>query len=144
MGLKGRRALFISYNGMLDPLGQTQVLTYLRGLASLGVDFTLLSFERDKAFTGEGPEITRRLRAELMAQGIDWRWLRYHQAPSLAATTYDVFAGIKFAKNLVREKQIELVHARSHIPATIALANRELRRMRRVLDALCCGGHVSS
>ncbi len=25
MGLEGRRVLFISYNGMLDPLGQTQV-----------------------------------------------------------------------------------------------------------------------
>jgi glycosyltransferase involved in cell wall biosynthesis len=134
MGLKGRRALFISYNGMLDPLGQTQVLTYLRGLANLGIDFTLLSFERDKAFTGEGPEITRRLRAELKEQGIDWRWLRYHQSPSLPATTYDVFAGIKFAKNLVREKQIELVHARSHIPATIALALKRQFGVKMIFD----------
>jgi hypothetical protein len=30
MGLEGRSVLFISYNGMLDPLGQTQVLPYLR------------------------------------------------------------------------------------------------------------------
>src|SRR6185369_2768384 len=98
MGLEGRRALFISYNGMLDPLGQTQVLPYLRSLALLGVKFTLLSFERDKAFVGDGPEKTRKLRSELLEHGIDWRWLRYHQSPSLPATTYDVFAGIRFAK----------------------------------------------
>jgi len=54
MALEGRRVLFISYNGMLDPLGQSQVLPYLRELAKRGVRFTLLSFERPKAFTAEG------------------------------------------------------------------------------------------
>jgi len=134
MGLEGRRALFISYNGMLDPLGQTQVLPYLRSLALLGVKFTLLSFERDKAFVGDGPEKTRKLRSELLEHGIDWRWLRYHQSPSLPATTYDVFAGIMFAKALVQEIQIELVHARSHIPATIALALKRRFGVKMIFD----------
>ena len=39
-GLEGRRVLFISYNGMLDPLGQTQVLPYLRELAKKGVELS--------------------------------------------------------------------------------------------------------
>ena len=50
MGLEGRRVLFISYNGMLDPLGQSQVIPYLRELAKRGVRFTLLSFERAESF----------------------------------------------------------------------------------------------
>src|SRR3569832_236165 len=54
MALEGRRVLFVSYNGMLDPLGQSQVLPYLRELAKRGVRFTLLSFERAKAYTPEG------------------------------------------------------------------------------------------
>ena len=54
MGLDGRRVLFISYNGMLDPLGQSQVIPYLRELAKRGVRFTLLSFERPDAFAPEG------------------------------------------------------------------------------------------
>ena len=33
MALEGRRVLFVSYNGMLDPLGQSQVIPYLRELA---------------------------------------------------------------------------------------------------------------
>ena len=44
MGLEGRRVLFISYNGMLDPLGQSQVIPYLRELAKRGVRFTLAEF----------------------------------------------------------------------------------------------------
>jgi hypothetical protein len=62
MALEGRCVLFISYNGMLDPLGQTQVIPYLRELALRGVRFTLLSFERDKAFTPEGVRTCEELR----------------------------------------------------------------------------------
>ena len=134
MALEGRRVLFISYNGMLDPLGQTQVLPYLRSLASRGVEFTLLSFERPKAFEPPGLETTRQLRSELLAQGIDWRWLRYHQTPSLPATAYDVLAGVRVAKALVQEKRIELVHARSHIPATIALALKRNFEVKMIFD----------
>ena len=125
MSLEARRVLFISYNGMLEPLGQTQVLPYLRELAKRGVKFTLLSFERDKAFTAEGQRACEELKRELAEQGIEWHWLRYHRRPSLPATIYDVRVGIRYASGLVRRNQIELVHARSHIPATIAL---ELKR----------------
>ena len=85
MALEGRRVLFISYNGMLDPLGQTQVIPYLRELALRGVRFTLLSFEREKAFTPEGVRACEELRRELKANGIEWHWLRYHQRPSVPA-----------------------------------------------------------
>src|ERR1044072_3147310 len=88
MALEGRRVLFISYNGMLDPLGQTQVLPYLRALAQRGVQFTLLSFERSRAFTSEGAQKCETLRRELETQGIEWHWLRYHQRPSVPATIY--------------------------------------------------------
>ena len=85
--LEGRRVLFVSYNGMLDPLGQTQVLPYLRELAKRGVRFTLLSFERAVAFTAEGAAKCEELRRGLEAQGIEWHWLRYHQRPSIPAST---------------------------------------------------------
>jgi glycosyltransferase involved in cell wall biosynthesis len=134
MSLEGRRVLFISYNGMLEPLGQTQVLPYLRELAKRGMKFTLLSFERDKAFTAEGKGACEELKRELSEQGIEWHWLRYHQRPSLPATVYDVFAGIRYASHLVRQNKIELVHARSHIPATIALRLKRKFGIKMIFD----------
>jgi glycosyltransferase involved in cell wall biosynthesis len=134
MSLEGRRVLFISYNGMLEPLGQTQVLTYLRELAKRGVKFTLLSFERDKAFTPEGARQCEALKEELQEQGIEWHWLRYHQWPSLPATLFDVVQGSRFASRLVRQNKIELVHARSHIPATIALSLKRKFGMKMIFD----------
>src|SRR5919106_2411499 len=85
MGLEGRRVLFISYNGMLDPLGQSQVIPYLRELAKRGVRFTLLSFERPRAFKPGGIKQCEQLREKLQSQGIEWHWLRYHQHPSVPA-----------------------------------------------------------
>ena len=132
--LAGREVLFISYNGMLDPLGQTQVLPYLRELAKRGVRFTLLSFERAGAFEPAGVAKCEALRSELQTQGIDWHWLRYHQRPSLPATIYDVIAGSLKAGSLVHSKKIEMVHARGHIPATIALALKKRFDIKMIFD----------
>src|SRR5215211_43888 len=97
MGLEGRRVLFISYNGMLEPLGQSQVIPYLRELAKRGVRFTLLSFERAKAFEPEGISQCEQLQDKLKAQGIEWHRLRYQQRPRIPATMYDVMAGYRTA-----------------------------------------------
>jgi len=134
MALEGRRVLFISYNGMLDPLGQSQVIPYLRELAKKGVRFTLLSFERPKAFTAEGIAQCEQLRQQLAAQGIEWHWLPYHQRPSIPATIYDVLAGYRKAGQLVRRNQIEMVHARGHIPATIALGLKKRFGTKMIFD----------
>jgi glycosyltransferase involved in cell wall biosynthesis len=134
MGLKGRRVLFISYNGMLSPLGQSQVLPYLRELSKRGLRFTLLSFETAGAFDPAGSEICRSLRRQLAAENIEWHWLRYHRRPSLPATMYDVMKGVRLAKSLVRRNGIELVHARSHIPATIALALKKRFGLKMIFD----------
>jgi glycosyltransferase involved in cell wall biosynthesis len=119
--LANRRVLYISYNGMLDPLGQSQVIPYLKELGTRGVRFTLLSFEAAKAYTREGVAQCAELQQALAANDIDWHWLAYHKTPSLPATSYDVWAGVRYASRLVRTKQIEMVHARSYVPVAIAL-----------------------
>jgi len=132
--LANRRVLYISYNGMLDPLGQSQVIPYLKELSRAGVRFTLLSFEGAKAYTPKGRERCEQLRAELAKSAIDWHFLRYHKRPSLPATSYDVLAGIRYAGRLVRNKKIEMVHARSHIPAMIALWLKRRFGLKMIFD----------
>jgi glycosyltransferase involved in cell wall biosynthesis len=134
MGLEGRRVLFISYNGMLEPLGQTQVIAYLRELAKRGVKFTLLSFEKPLAFTAEGQKRSNDLKRELAKHEIEWHWLRYHRTPSLPATLFDAYVGMRYASRLVRENKIEMVHARGHIAATIAMALKRKFGIKMIFD----------
>ena len=134
MALANSRVLYISYNGMLDPLGQSQVIPYLKELSKRGVRFTLLSYERAPAFTSEGEQRCRVLRKELSQFNIEWHHLRYHQRPSLPATAYDVVAGILVASRLIKREKVELVHARAHIPAVIALALKRRFGIKMIFD----------
>jgi glycosyltransferase involved in cell wall biosynthesis len=120
MSIAGKQVLFISYNGMLEPLGQSQVIPYLKELSQLGTRFTLVSYEREQAYSPAGRQECEALRHELSGAGIEWLRLRYHKTPSLPATAYDVVAGIRQVSRLMRQRRIDIVHARSHIPATIA------------------------
>lgn len=43
---KKRKVLYVSYDGLTDPLGQSQILPYLVGLTKKGFAFTVVSFEK--------------------------------------------------------------------------------------------------
>ena len=132
--LEGKSILYISYNGMLDPLGQSQVVPYLEELSRFGARFSLISFEQPHAFTNEGEQKSAELSDELARHHIDWHRLRYHKRPSLPATAYDVFAGVRLGAALARRARFDLVHARSHVSAAIALRLKQRFGFRMIFD----------
>ena len=95
MTLVDRRVLYISYNGMLDPLGQSQVIPYLKELSRAGVHFTLLSFERERAYTPEGVGVTR---ASARTDSRRLTALLRYQNAFVPATMFDVAQGIRLGR----------------------------------------------
>ncbi len=123
-------ALYICYYHLSEPLVQGQVLEYLRELARAGNQIHLLTFERRRLDARERAA----LEAALAGEGIRWHALRYHGWPSLLATLYDVLRGVLTAHRLCRRHGLRLVHARSHVPAAMALALKRLRGYRFIFD----------
>src|SRR3954470_3139473 len=82
--------LYVSYDGMLEPLGQSQVLAYLERLTAR-YEVNLLSFE--KSDDTARPERLAAVRRRIEAAGIRWTWRRYHKAPTALATAWDVSMG---------------------------------------------------
>lgn len=119
---------------MLDPLGQSQVIPYLKELSRFGVRFWLISFEREHAFVQAGIDKVKQLRDELARLNIEWHVLRYHQKPSLAATAYDVTAGIRLGGRLIRQNRIQMIHARAQVPAVMALALKRRFGAKMIFD----------
>jgi glycosyltransferase involved in cell wall biosynthesis len=101
-----------------EPLVQTQVLPYLRELRRGGVSVALLTFEPGWPQSWPSQEL-REWQARLQAAGIEWRALAYHKRPSLLATLYDIAVGALEARKLVRRWQIDVLHARSYVPAAM-------------------------
>ena len=85
-------ALYVCYLPVDEPLVQTQVVPYLRGLAEAGNRIHLLTFE-----TRPHDGATR---SALRAQGISWHHAPYHRRPRLIATVIDVLAGLVFASTI--------------------------------------------
>ena len=115
----GPGILYISYDGMLEPLGQSQVVAYLEKLAP-GRRIHLISFEKPRDWADEARQ--KAMRGRLERAGIAWHPLRYHKSPSAPATAYDIAVGAALAVRLVRRHRLGIVHARSYVPALMALA----------------------
>ena len=113
-----KTVLYISYNGALDPLTNSQVLPYIKGLQSKGYRFVLLTFERMEKLKKK--EIFLEKKQELKNQGIEWHWLKYHKRPNLLATFWDIVTGTIKSKVLAKRNKVDFIHARGYIPAIIA------------------------
>jgi glycosyltransferase involved in cell wall biosynthesis len=113
-----------------EPLVQTQVIAYLQELAKRDIEMHLLTFERERHST----EKREAIRSELSKSRIHWHSRRYHKRPSLIATLYDVALGTLTALRICRRHQIEFVHARSHVPAAMALMLKRMLGCRFLFD----------
>jgi glycosyltransferase involved in cell wall biosynthesis len=113
----GARVLYLSYDGMCDPLGGSQVLPYLFGLAERGHRISLVSFEKPERSEAEREEVHRACRTA----GIDWHPLPYHKRPPLLSSMYDVRRMQRLAAQLHRKEHFDLVHCRSYLPALLGL-----------------------
>lgn len=111
--------LFISYNGLIEPLGRSQIVPYVRALAE-DYRMTVLSFEKEVRSPADDARDRKRMATYLQAQRIEWIRLNYHKRPSLPATLYDIAQGIRRASSEHVRDRIALVHARGYVPGAIA------------------------
>lgn len=125
------RVLYISYTGLLDPLGQSQVLQYVLGLAREH-RMTLLTFEKPAALADAARVAD--IRAQCKAAGVSWHHLRYHNRPNLPATLYDLLNGIRVGVRLARETGAQVVHCRSYIAGLMGLAVKRTTGAKYIFD----------
>lgn len=107
------KVLYLSYDGMTDPLGQSQVLPYLVGLGKQGYQFTLISFEKEERVETGRAVIEKICRDN----NIVWHPLRYTKKPPVLSTVKDLRALKKMISTLQSRAPFDLVHCRSYITA---------------------------
>lgn len=112
--------MFISYDGLTDQLGQSQIMPYIEGLTNNGLNFSILSFEKK-----HGLYSTKEIELKLEAFGIKWYPQHYTKNPPIISTLIDMKRLLKESERIVKEDKISLVHCRSYIPA---LAGLKLKR----------------
>ena len=112
-----KKVLYVSYDGMTDPLGQGQVINYLIGLSKKGFCFDILSSEKDDHFEKEGKYIQQLL----TDNNINWFPLKFHTKPPLVSKLLDKYLLLKKAKELYKQNNYAFIHCRSYLGAEIGL-----------------------
>jgi glycosyltransferase involved in cell wall biosynthesis len=127
---RSARVLYLSYDGMCDPLGGSQVLPYLFGLAGRGHRISLISFEKAERSRAERAAVER----DCAAAGIHWHPLPYHKRPPVLSTLSDTVRMARLASRLHRQAPFDLVHCRSYIPALVGLRMKRRYGVRFMFD----------
>lgn len=130
MSRAGKNILYLTYDGLTDPLGQSQILPYIFSLSKLGYSFTIVSFEKENS----GTPIFEIVATDCRQHGITWVPLPYHKQPPVLSTIYDVFHLRKTVKQLHQEKNFDLVHCRSYITALVGLWLKRKRGVKFIFD----------
>lgn len=113
--------LYISYDGMTDPLGQSQVLPYICGLSKYGYHFTLISCEKPDRFK----QNKHRIEDICLNNNIHWKPILYHKSPPILSTLWDINQIQKLAYKLNKDNEFDLVHCRGYISALIGLGMKK-------------------
>lgn len=125
-----KSVLYISYDGMTDSLGQSQVIPYLIGLSKLGYSFTILSCEKRETFDREENKI-----ATILTQNnIKWNPIFYTKKPPVLSTVYDVVRLKKLAFQLNKMHSFDIVHCRSYIAALVGLEMKKKLNIKFIFD----------
>ncbi len=111
-------AVYIPYDGALDPLGASQIVPYVEGLAATGVTMTLITFEKRERWQRAGRR--EAMRRRLAQRGVTWRPVAYHKRPRLAVTLWDVLIGSRVGALESRRSTAAVVHSRGDVAMVMA------------------------
>ncbi len=112
------KVLYLSYDGMTDALGQSQVLPYLIELAKKDkIQFHIISFEKQERFTKYKLDI----QTICDTNNIIWHPKSYTKSPPLLSTLYDIHRMKRLAFRLSKFNKFSIVHCRSYLSAIVGL-----------------------
>tara|TARA_B100000963_G_scaffold360636_1_gene392291 strand:- start:1152 stop:2369 length:1218 start_codon:yes stop_codon:yes gene_type:complete len=112
-----KNTLYISYDGLTDPLGQSQILPYLTKISSKSHNIDIISFEKSESFKNTKELILEKIKNK----NINWYFLKYTKNPPLLSTIFDLFKGTNLIKKLYQKNNYQIVHCRGYIAGLIGL-----------------------
>jgi len=124
------KVLYLSYDGMCDALGRSQVIPYLQGLAKKGHRIHIISCEKKENFKKDGSKISR----ILSDSHIGWTPLKFTTYPPFASKVYDLLKLRSAAMRHYKKGAFDVVHCRSYVAAFAGMYLQKQKGVRFVFD----------
>ncbi len=119
--LQTKRVLYITYDGLTDPLGQSQILPYLIGLSKLGHQITVLSNEKKDNYKANKEIVIQKLKEA----NIQWNYIDYTNKVPIYSTVMSIRKMREKAKQLANKKNFDIIHCRTILSALIGESVRK-------------------
>lgn len=126
-----KKTLYVTRNGLLESLGQSQVLSYLIGLSE-DYDITLITFE--KPYDLKDSEEVARLQTVCDKHNIEWKPQIFRSEPRYFTSAWSVIQLVWLVSWFTWGRGVHAVHARSYIPAAAAMAAGQLTGIPFIFD----------
>ena len=122
--------LFISYDGLLDPLGGSQILPYLHSIRQHPRPLHILSYEKPARFNAGG----ELLKAELASSGIGWTPLSFTTRFGRLGKLCDLSRMYEVALYLQLKHRFGVIHCRSYQAMQVGALLRKLTGVKVLFD----------
>ena len=122
--------LFISYDGLLDPLGGSQILPYLHSIRQHPRPLHILSYEKPARFKAGG----ELLKAELASSGIGWTPLSFTTRFGKLGKLWDLSRMYEVALYLQFKHRFGVIHCRSYQAMQVGALLRKLTGVKVLFD----------
>ncbi len=124
------RVAYLSYDGLTDPLGQSQILPYILGLEEKGFEFVMISFEKAGTYM-EGRSVIEGL---IEKRRITWIPLMYHKSPQVLSTLLDIYFLWCTVINEHTKNPFSILHCRSYITSLVGLRMKRRTQVKFIFD----------
>ena len=124
--------LYITYDGLTDPLGQSQIIPYLVSLAGNGYNISILSVEKKENF--QDSNLRDDTDSILKKANINWHYIIYSKKPPVIATLWDIIKLRRKANKIVKRNTYKIVHCRSYIPSLIGVYLKKRKNLKYIFD----------
>jgi glycosyltransferase involved in cell wall biosynthesis len=122
--------LYLSYDGLTDALGQSQILAYQKHIASEECLVTIISFEKKEAYAKLGDKTAQICKKA----GINWQPFFYTKTPPVLSTAYDLYRAWQKIKEIETIIHIDIVHCRGYITALLGEKVKKAFRSKFIFD----------
>lgn len=109
--------LYITHDGLTDPLGQSQVIPYLSGLSAKGFQITIVSAEKPARYSAQKEKIA----GLLQRAGIKWHPIAYGSALPIVSRFGNSKKLERKCAELFSKDDFSIIHCRGYIASLTGL-----------------------
>jgi len=122
--------LYISYDGLTDPLGSSQIIPYLKGISKHQDNIIVLSFEKPDRIDSSGSFI----KEDIKPYAIAWTPVRFTKGFGIFGKAWDLSKMYLMAIFLSYRHKVNIVHARGHLSAQVAYFIKKIFGIKLLFD----------